>query len=171
MGLSAVGEGRAITEWRKEWSMSRSSCIIVSLALVGLLCCGVVIASAGEEAPNFSGTITMTATSAAAGVGWTWGRGMITLLNGKEYRFKISGLEVAAVGYNQASAVGKVYNLKRPSDLAGTYVAGTAGGTIGGGASATTMRNEKGVVINLTSVSEGADLRLAVSGLKITMGR
>jgi hypothetical protein len=109
----------------------------------------------------------MTATSAAAGVGWTWGSGTLTLLNGKEYHFKISGLDVIAVGYKQASAVGKVYDLKKVSDFAGTYVAGTAAGTIGGGASA--MRNEKGVVINLTSVSEGADLRLAVSGMKVTM--
>lgn len=97
------------------------------------------------------------------------GEGTLTLLNGREYRFKISGLDVIAVGYKQASAVGKVYNLKRVSDFAGTYVAGTAAGTVGGGAGVTTMRNENGVVINLHSVSEGADLRLAVSGMKVTL--
>jgi hypothetical protein len=151
--------------------MSRTYRVVASLALIGLLCCGVFIVGAGQEDPNLSGTVTMTATSAAAGVGWTWGRGTLTLLNGKEYRFKISGLDVVAVGYKQASAIGKVYNLKRVSDFAGTYAAGTAGATLGGGAGASSMRNENGVVINLTSVSEGADLRLAVSGMKITMAK
>jgi hypothetical protein len=162
---------QTIISLRKEKSMSRTYRVVVSLALIGLLCCGVFIVAAGQEDPNFSGTLTMTATSAAAGVGWTWGSGTLTLLNGREYRFKISGLDVIAVGYKQASAVGKVYHLNRASDFAGTYVAGTAAGTIGSGAGATTMRNEKGVVINLTSVSEGADLRLAVSGMKVTMAK
>jgi hypothetical protein len=157
--------------WKKEKSMSRTYRVVASLALIGLLCCGVFVVGAGQEDPNLSGTVTMTATSAAAGVGWTWGSGTLTLLNGREYRFKISGLDVIAVGYKQASAVGKVYNLKNVSDFAGTYVAGTAGATVGGGAGASTMRNEHGVVINLTSVSEGADLRLAVSGMKVTMTR
>ena len=31
------------------------------------------------------------------------------------------------------------------------------------------MRNEHGVVLNLTSVAEGADLRLEVSGMKVTL--
>ena len=150
--------------------MSRTYRITVSLTLIGLLCGG-VFAGAGQEDPDLSGTVTMTATSAAAGVGWTWGSGTLTLLNGKGYRFKISGLDVIAVGYKQASAVGKVYHLKKASDFAGTYVAGTAGGTVGGGAGVTTMRNEHGVVINLSSVSEGADLRLAVSGMKVTLAK
>jgi hypothetical protein len=154
---------------KKEKCMSRTSCVVVSLALMSLLFCGVFSVGAGQEDPNLSGTVTITATSAAVGVGWTWGSGMLTLLNGKEYRFKISGLDVIAVGYKQASAVGKVYNLKKVSDFAGTYVSGTAAGTIGGGAGITTMRNEHGVVMNLTSVSEGADLRLAVSGMKVTL--
>jgi hypothetical protein len=154
---------------KKEKCMSRTSRVVVSLALMSLLYCGVFSVGAGQEDPNLSGTVTMTATSAAAGVGWTWGSGTLTLLTGKEHRFKISGLDVIAVGYKQASAVGKVYNLKKVSDFAGTYVSGTAAGTIGGGAGITTMRNEHGVVLNLTSVSEGADLRLAVSGMKVTL--
>jgi hypothetical protein len=113
--------------------------------------------------------VTITATSVAAGVGWTWGSGTLTLLNGKAYRLKVSGLDVAAVGVKQATAVGKVYHLKRVKDIEGKYVAATAGASVGGGAGATSMRNEKGVVINLTSVSEGVDFRLAVSGMTISL--
>ena len=39
----------------------------------------------------------------------------------------------------------------------------TAGAVVGGGAGATSMRNDKGVVINLTGVGQGIDFRLAVS--------
>jgi hypothetical protein len=149
--------------------MSRNARILVSVVLVGVLCAGVMLVAAGQEDPNLSGTVTITATSVAAGVGWTWGSGTLTLLNGREYRLKVSGLDVAAVGVKQATAVGKVYNLKRAKDIEGTYVAGTAGASVGGGASATSMRNDKGVVINLTSVSEGVDFRLAVSGMTISL--
>jgi hypothetical protein len=149
--------------------MSRNTRILVGIVLVGMLWFGVMLVAAGQEDPEFSGTVTITATSVAAGVGWTWGSGMLTLLNGKEYRLKVSGLDVAAVGVKQATAVGKVYHLKRAKDIEGKYVAGTAGATLGGGASVTSMRNEKGVVIDLTSTSEGVDFRLAVSGMTISL--
>jgi hypothetical protein len=149
--------------------MSRTYRIMVGIMVVGMLCSGVLMAAAGQEDPNLSGTLTLTATSVAAGVGWTWGSGTLTLLNGKEYRMKVSGLDVAAVGVKQATAVGKVYHLKRPKDIEGKYVAGTAGASIGGGAAATQLRNEKGVIINLTSVSEGVDFRLALSGMDIRL--
>lgn len=149
--------------------MSRTSRILVSMVVIGVVCWGVRLGAAGEAEPNLSGTVTMTATSVAAGIGWTWGTGTLTLLDGKERHFKVSGLDVAAVGVKQATAVGKVYNLKRVQDFAGKYVAGTAGASVGGGAAATQLRNDKGVVINLTSVSEGVDFRLAVSGMSITL--
>jgi hypothetical protein len=37
-----------------------------------------------------------------------------------------------------------------------------------GGAGATYMQNDKGVVINLTGVGQGVDFRLAVSGMDVT---
>jgi hypothetical protein len=39
---------------------------------------------------------------------------------------------------------------------------------VGGGASATSLRNDKGVVINLTGVGQGVDFRLSVSGMDVT---
>src|SRR5262245_50952724 len=52
----------------------------------------------------------------------------------------------------QATGVGKVYNLKKVEDFEGKYIQAVAGAAVGGGASASSLRNEKGVVINLTAV-------------------
>src|SRR6266478_6123437 len=59
----------------------------------------------------------LTATSVAAGIGWSWGSGTLTLLDGSEHRFKVSGLDVVAVGIKQATGVGYVYNLKKLEDF------------------------------------------------------
>src|SRR5215472_9047586 len=122
-----------------------------------------------QEASDLSGTVTVTATSVAVGIGWSWGSGKLTLLDGSEHPFKVSGLDVVAVGVKQATGVGAVYNLKKLEDFEGQYVKAAVGAAVGGGASATSMRNDKGVVISLTSVGEGVDFRLAVSGMDVTL--
>jgi hypothetical protein len=40
---------------------------------------------------------------------------------------------------------------------------------VAGGAGATSLRNDKGVVINLTGVGQGVDFRLAVSGMDVKL--
>jgi hypothetical protein len=122
-----------------------------------------------QEASDLSGTITLTATSVAVGVGFSWGSGTLTLLDGSEHRFKVDGLDIVAVGIKQATGVGNVYNLKNLADFEGKYVKVAAGATVGGGMGVTSMRNDKGVVINLTSVGQGIDFRLAVSGMGVTL--
>jgi hypothetical protein len=140
-------------------------CLLVLVLGVGSM--GSV--AVGQEASAPSGTITVTATSVAVGVGWTWGTGELTLLDGSEHKFKVSGLDVVAVGFKQATGVGSVYNLKQLADFEGQYVKAAAGAAVGGGMGATSMRNDKGVVINLTGVGQGVDFRLAVSGMEVKL--
>ena len=149
--------------------MSRTHSTLLRLCLVSAVFWGFMSNAMAQEPANHSGTLTVTATSAALGVGWSWGKGSVTLLNGKLYHFKVSGLDVVAVGFKQATAVGNVYNLKNIKDFEGTYVAATAAGTVGGGMGASSMRNDKGVVINLTGVGQGVDFRLAVSGMTVKL--
>jgi hypothetical protein len=111
----------------------------------------------------------VTATSIAAGIGWSWGSGTLTLLDGSQHRFKVEGLDVVAVGIKQATAVGNVYNLKNLQDFEGKYVKAAAGITVGGGAGASTMQNDKGVIINLTGVGQGIEVKLAVSGMDVKL--
>jgi hypothetical protein len=149
--------------------MNRMARNVISLLVLALLACTVRSITAGEQAPDLSGTVTVTATSVAAGIGWSWGEGTLTLLDGSQHHFKVNGLDVVAVGIKQATGVGNVYHLKQVQDFEGKYVKAAAGIAVGGGAGAATMQNDKGVVISLTGVGQGVDFRLAVSGINVTL--
>ena len=69
---------------------------VLSLTLVCALLV-VVGAVAAQDQP--SGKISLYATSVAAGVGAQWGNGTLTLNNGKQYQFAVTGLEVGGVGF------------------------------------------------------------------------
>ncbi len=73
------------------------------------------------------------------------------------------------VGVSKATASGEVYNLKQVSDFPGNYVAAEAGFTLAGGAAGITMRNDRGVVLNIRSVTQGAQLTLAAKGLSLKL--
>jgi hypothetical protein len=106
--------------------------------------------------------------SVAAGIGFSWGSGTLTQA-GKTYQLKIDGLSLGNVGITKASAWGRVYHLKKLSDINGTYAAVGTGATVGGGGSAITMKNTKGVVIDVFTTTEGASIGLGTGGLKIEL--
>jgi hypothetical protein len=135
---------------------------------LGLMCL-LFLATVGAARDVPSGTISLSATSIAAGVGAQWGDGILTLNNGKTYRFAIQGLEVGGVGIADLHAQGTVYNLRTVSDLEGLYVAGDANVAVGSGPGTQTMRNEHGVVINLSSEQQGVKLTLGGQGVRITL--
>jgi hypothetical protein len=119
-------------------------------------------------AQSTEGTLQLTEGSLAAGIGFSWGHGTLTY-QGKQYRVKVEGLAVGEVGISRATATGKVSALKNLADFNGNYTAAGAGATVGGGASATIMKNQNGVVIELTSTTQGASLKLAASGIRLTI--
>jgi hypothetical protein len=149
--------------------MRRMARKMACLLVLALLAGGMWSVAVAQEDSDLSGTITVTATSVAAGIGWSWGKGTLTMLDGSQHDFKISGLDVVAVGIKQATGIGKVYNMKKLEDFEGQYVKAAAGAAVGGGMSATSLRNDKGVVINRTGVGQGVDFRLAVSGVEVTL--
>jgi len=157
-----------VSSCRKERAMRRLSRNTVCLLVLVLLAWSMQSVAVGQDS-DYSGAITMTATSVAAGIGWSWGSGTLTLLDGSQHRFKVSGLDVVAVGIKQATATGGVYHLKNVKDFEGKYVKAAAGIAVGGGAGAATMQNDKGVVINLTGTNQGVDIRLPVSGVDVTL--
>ena len=138
----------------------------VWLAVLGMVAFLSGVSVAADKAPD--ATITLSEGSVAAGVGWSWGRGDLSF-QGKTYRVKVDGLSVAEVGIAKAEASGNVYNLKSVDDLNGLYAAAGAEGTAGKGVGYSSLRNDKGVVINLKSETKGANLKIAASGLKITV--
>lgn len=106
--------------------------------------------------------------SVAAGIGFSWGSGTLTQA-GKQYPLKIDGLSLGSVGITKASAWGKVYHLKKLSDINGTYAAVGTAATVGGGGSAIAMKNSKGVIIDMYTTTEGASIALGTAGVKIEL--
>jgi hypothetical protein len=113
------------------------------------------------------GKVSLSATSVAAGVGWVWGKGQLQF-KGKESTFKVSGLSIVDAGVASISATGEVYNLTRLSDFGGNYTVASAGIALGGGAGASYLKNEHGVIIKLVETTQGIRFNLAGEGVKIT---
>jgi hypothetical protein len=147
--------------------MMRTNRVILSLALVVML---LVAVSPGRAAqPLYPiGTVSIDLTSVAAGVGASWGSGTLRF-EGRPYRFNVSGITVGDVGISTINAVGNVYNLIKPADLTGNYVAAGAGVTLAGGIGGVTMKNNRGVLINLYTVQQGVQLTIGPQGFNIEM--
>jgi hypothetical protein len=106
--------------------------------------------------------------SVAVGIGYSWGSGTL-IYQGKKYPVEVKGLSVIDVGVTKVEAFGKVYGLKQLEDFNGNYTSATAEGTLGGGAGATKMKNQKGVVIDLFTTTKGLNLKLAPSGISLKL--
>ena len=76
---------------------------------------------------------------------------------------------MGGVDFTDLHTQGTVYNLCRVSDLDGLYVAADANVAVGSGPGTQTMRNEHGVVINLTSEQQGVKLTLGGQSVSITL--
>jgi hypothetical protein len=135
------------------------------MAIASLL---VMLPLISAEAQPPDATLTWTMVSMADGVGYGWGEGVLTF-QGRVYRFRIGDLAVGEMGVSKAEATGHVYHLTRIEDFSGEYVAASASAAIGGGHGIATMRNQHGVVIDLTAIDQGITLTFAVEGVKITV--
>jgi len=149
----------------RRFKMKRFSAMVVVLGMVATLA-GLALAAEKEKTPD--ATLKLSEGQVALGIGWSWGKGVLTL-KGKDHPFKVGGLSVLDVGITKAEAEGTVYNLKKLEDFNGTYVSAAAEATLGVGAGATAMKNEKGVVIHLHPKTKGVNLKLAGEGVKFTL--
>jgi hypothetical protein len=141
---------------------------IAAVALIAWIICGLVEARsvAAQDVPT--ATIEFSGGSVAAGIGYTWGSGTL-VFEGKEYPVKVDGLTIVHVGASDYSASGIVYHLTKLSDIEGVYRAASAGVAVAGGATATTMKNDHAVVIEMTATHTGINLQLGPEGVTITL--
>ena len=114
------------------------------------------------------GTVTFSGGAFAVGIGFQWGNGTLTY-QGQQYPFRLNGLSVLDVGVSGITGSGTVRNLRNVADFSGNYVAATAGVTVAGGGSVTSLRNQNGVVIDGVTTAQGARLTLAPGGVNITL--
>jgi hypothetical protein len=124
----------------------------------------------GADARKPDATVSIDETQFAVVVGGSWGGGKLNY-GGKTYDFKITGLTAGAnVGASKMSASGEVYDLHDVAKFPGTYTKFDASATAGGGVGAIHMKNENGVVMKLTSRTQGLQLNIgSANGVKVTM--
>lgn len=140
---------------------------LIGSAVIGaMLLLAITIGRAAEEKPD--ATVRLTGKSLAAGVGYSWGSGVLTY-QGKDYPFSVSGLSAGNIGASSATLSGSVYNLKNLDDFNGNFTAVGAGATVAGGGGAMRLRNQNGVVMNVAGTSKGLSFKLGVDGMKIEL--
>jgi hypothetical protein len=159
-GTSIGSAARAYlrSRWWTKVTIALAFCVSYSLVEVH--------SAAPRDVPT--ATIELSGGSVAAGVGYTWGSGTL-IFEGKEYPLKVAGISILHVGVSEYTASGTVYNLKSLQDINGIYTAVSAGAAIAGGASATAMKNSRGVLIQMVSTHAGLNFSLAAKGVKITL--
>lgn len=144
----------------------------LSLAIVAAATLAAMPAMAQRRDPGtsgpVSGTILLSAQGAAAGLGYTWGDGVLRY-GGRSHHFTVSGVTVADVGYSKVTGRGRVYHLKRLQDFSGTYAAATGEATLVNGIGGQVLRNSNGVEIRVDQTTRGARLQGSADGITLTL--
>ena len=115
-----------------------------------------------------TGMVRLRVGSAGFIVGVGGGSGTLTF-RGRTYPLRISGVSLGMIGVSSADLVGRARNLRRASDIAGTYTAVGAGLAVAGGAATATLQNANGVVLHVQGPKVGFSASLNLSGLTIAM--
>ena len=135
----------------------------------GLIAVAMLVLTAGlARAEDTTGKVTIETMSAGAGLGVTWGDGVLEY-RGEKYPFTVRGFDVCDVGVAKAIANGIVFNLKSVEDFSGMFAAVAASGTFGGGAGSGAMYNNNKVSMVWTGTNQGLNLSLAHSGINVQL--
>ena len=130
--------------------------------------CIAIVPTLGFAADKPDATFDLNGGTVGVGVGVEWAKGTLHY-QGKSLPITVKGLSLASVGAGSISASGEVYHLKDIADFSGNYSAVSAGAALAGGGAVAAMRNDKGVVIEMRSTTQGAELRLGVDGLSVAV--
>ena len=115
-----------------------------------------------------SGTIKLDMKEIAIAIGKIKGEGILTF-EGKEYPFKMGGIDYGSISKLKIHTTGNVFHLDDISQFEGVYFQAKAGLSVGkSGKVGIFLVNKRGVTIHLTSEKEkGFDLSLGRGGIKI----
>jgi hypothetical protein len=136
--------------------------------VLALGCAGMASLAGAADAPDPSGTVRISSSAVAAGIGVTWGDGTLSY-KGRTYTFSVNGLSVLDLGISTVTATGDVSNLNKIEDFSGNYAAGEAGIALAAGPSDVIMKNENGVVLRLHGTQQGVRLTLAAQGVSLKL--
>jgi len=136
------------------------------LVIAGSLVLGLGLSYVRAQAPD--ATLKVTSRMVSSGIGLSWGEGVLSY-KGKDYPFTFhaSGrLREVDVKTTANELSGQVFNLKNVEDFSGNYKSAERE-KAGGGGTRATLKNQKGVVVNLTSTVEGRKFSVAREGMDI----
>jgi hypothetical protein len=143
--------------------------IIQKIAILSVaFCLTAGFAQAAGKSMRPDATLQLRSGSVAAGVGISWGKGILTY-QGKEYLVSVNGLSLGKVGITKVTASGEVYHLKSLQDFSGNYTSTNADITLAGGHSGITMKNQNGVKVVIHATSRGVDLTIGASGVDMKL--
>ena len=108
----------------------------------------------GTDLP-LAGTISGQGRSVSYIVGYRWGKGVLTLNDGREFPFTVRGLKVMETGVRAMEIEGEVYNLERIEDFIGHYYGASMGLVPVKGKGEIVMNNSRCVVIVARHKSKG----------------
>ena len=136
-----------------------------SVALVALLG---GVAGFGTPLRAETGQVSVVFTKGGFIVGVGGGQGVLHF-KGRNYPFRVSGISAGTIGVSHMDLIGTASNLRRPTDLAGSYSAGSASIAVVGGAKVARVQNANGVVLELHGAQVGLEVSLNFGGATITM--
>jgi hypothetical protein len=137
-------------------------------AAAALIAAVVILASATLPSQAENGRVRIRITKAGFIIGVGGGEGVLHF-KGRNYPFRVSGISGGTIGVAHMDLIGTAHNLKRPSDIAGSYTAGSASIAVVGGAKVARVQNANGVVLELHGAQVGLELSLNLGGATITM--
>ena len=139
---------------------------------IAMLAAGVLIAALPSQAPAATGAVNLTVAKAGVVVSGSNGTGTLRFKR-RTYPLVISGMSWGfTIGGSEAQLVGRIANIRRPTDIEGTYSAAAGGATIfDQGQQSITLTNEKGAVLQLTGSLRGLMLNADIGGMTVQLAR
>ena len=139
--------------------------------LLGLIAGSVLLLLliSSASAQEVDATVKITRRTVAEGIGLSWGEGVLTY-KGKDYRFGFDArgrLREVDPRMTAQELSGRVFNLKKLDDFNGNYTIIEGKEAASGGGTRATLKNQKGVVVNLVSTVEGRKFTLGREGMDI----
>jgi len=141
--------------------------------LLGLIAGSVVLLSNVWSLPaqEPDATVKITRRSVSEGIGLSWGEGVLSY-KGKDYPFSFDArgrLREVDTQMTARELSGQVFNLKNLEDFNGNYKSVEGENTASDGGSRATLKNPKGVVVDIMSTVAGRKFTLAREGMDIEM--
>lgn len=141
--------------------------------LFGLIAGSVVLLSNVSSVPaqEADATVKITRRSVSEGIGLSWGEGVLSY-KGKDYVFSFDArgrLREVDPRMTAQELSGRVFNLKDLEDFNGNYTFVEGKEAASGGGTRATLKNQKGVVVDLVSTVEGRKFALGREGMNIEL--